>query len=269
MPNPKKSITNFRSRDHTHSWPVLPHARVYLLETWIWDSSSDFRFTSFSFLIGRFQKLSFCVRLPPSSLARWFAQLHLILFMKWILLKFSLSFFLMINNFILSFILILRTDLSNAFNYGVSNISLKDTLIYTTQEKFLIHILPQQYHMSQKNGPQLNKTNGQVNKTLFFSLASGFSGLNVRPHYAVWYTVAQSGKAAQQKSHHAVSICGRCAGLAAACRSMRRGLKIWLANCRSHQRKPRGIWWVRGFKMVSASFRKNQTKFTSLIPQFL
>ncbi len=32
--------------------------------------------------------------------------------------------------------------------------------------------------------------------------------------------------------------------------------KIRSANCRSHQKKPRGIWWVSGFKMVSASLRK-------------
>ncbi len=66
---------------------------------------------------------------------------------------------------------------------------------------------------------------------------------------------AHSGTA-WQKSRHAASICGHCLSSAAACCSMLHSLKIWSANCRSHQRKPRGIWWVRGFKMVSASLRK-------------
>ncbi len=81
-------------------------------------------------------------------------------------------------------------------------------------------------------------------------------------------TVAKCFKAARQKLRHATSICGRCVGLAVACRLMLCRLKIRSANCRSHQKKPRGIWWVRGFKMVSASLRKNQTKFADLIPQF-
>ncbi len=37
-------------------------------------------------------------------------------------------------------------------------------------------------------------------------------------------------------------------------------VKIRSANCQSHQRKPRGIWWVKGFKMVSASLRKKSDK---------
>ncbi len=45
-------------------------------------------------------------------------------------------------------------------------------------------------------------------------------------------------------------------GVASACRSMLRGLKIQSVNCRSYQKKPRGIWWIRGFKMVSASLKK-------------
>ncbi len=67
---------------------------------------------------------------------------------------------------------------------------------------------------------------------------------------------AHSGKVARQKWRHATSICGHCVGLAAACCSMLPSLKIWSANCWSHQKKPHGIWWVRGFKMVSASLRK-------------
>ncbi len=69
---------------------------------------------------------------------------------------------------------------------------------------------------------------------------------------------AQIGKV-QQKLRHATSICGRCVGLAAACRSMLCGLKIQSANCRSHQKKSRGIWWIRGFKMVSVSLKKKIT----------
>ncbi len=65
--------------------------------------------------------------------------------------------------------------------------------------------------------------------------------LKVRPHYAARHTAAKCGKATWQKLRHAASICGRCIGLAAACRSMLRGLKIRSANCRSHQKKPRGI----------------------------
>ncbi len=84
--------------------------------------------------------------------------------------------------------------------------------------------------------------------------------IKVHPHYAVRHTVAQGDKAAQQKSRHAASICGRCVGSVAACHSTLRGLKIWSANCWLHQTKPRGIWWVRGFKMVSASLRKKSDK---------
>ncbi len=65
--------------------------------------------------------------------------------------------------------------------------------------------------------------------------------LEVRPHYAARHIAAKCSKAAWQKLRHATSICGRCVGLAAACRSMLRGLKIQSANCRSHQKKPRGI----------------------------
>ncbi len=80
--------------------------------------------------------------------------------------------------------------------------------------------------------------------------------IKVRPHYAAWHKAAKCGKAIRQKLHHATSICGRCVGLATACRSMLHDLKIRSANCQSHQKKPRGIWWIRGFKMVSASLRK-------------
>ncbi len=66
-----------------------------------------------------------------------------------------------------------------------------------------------------------------------------------------WHTAAKCGKAARQKLRHATSICGCCVGLAAACRLMLRRLKIRSANCWSHQKKQCGIWWVRGFKMVS------------------
>ncbi len=83
-----------------------------------------------------------------------------------------------------------------------------------------------------------------------------FCYLKVRPHYAARHKAAECGKAAWQKLRHATSICGPCAGLAVACRSMLCGLKIWSTNCQSHQKKPRGIWWVRGFKMVSANLRK-------------
>ncbi len=84
--------------------------------------------------------------------------------------------------------------------------------------------------------------------------------LKVHPHYAAWHTAAHRGKVAQPKSLHAASICGRCIDSAATYCSMLRTLKIWSANCRSHQRKPRGIWWVRSFKMVSASLRKKSDK---------
>ncbi len=80
--------------------------------------------------------------------------------------------------------------------------------------------------------------------------------IKVHPHYAAPHTVAKCGKATWQKLRHATSICGHCVGLPAACRSMLRGLKIRSANCQSHQKKPRGIGWVRGFKMVSASLGK-------------
>ncbi len=80
--------------------------------------------------------------------------------------------------------------------------------------------------------------------------------VKVRPHYATWHTAGKCDKATRQKLRHATSICGCCVGLAVACRSMLHGLKIRSANCQSHQKKPRGIWWVRGFKMVLASLRK-------------
>ncbi len=80
--------------------------------------------------------------------------------------------------------------------------------------------------------------------------------LQVRPHYATRHTAAKCGKATRQKLRHATSIGGRCVGLAAACHSTLRSLKIRSVNCRSHQKKPRGIWWVKGFKMVSANLRK-------------
>ncbi len=86
------------------------------------------------------------------------------------------------------------------------------------------------------------------------------TSLKVCPHYAVRHTVTQRGKAVQQKFHHAASIYGHCVGSAAACCLMLCDLKIWSANCRFHQTKLRSIWWVRGFKMVSASLRKKSDK---------
>ncbi len=68
-----------------------------------------------------------------------------------------------------------------------------------------------------------------------------FIYIKVRPHYAARHTAAKCGKAAWQKLRHTTSICGRCIGLAAACHSMLRGLKIQSANCRSPQKKLRGI----------------------------
>ncbi len=65
--------------------------------------------------------------------------------------------------------------------------------------------------------------------------------LKIHPHYAVWHTATQCSKAAQQKLHHAASICGHCIGSAAACHLMLHGLKILSANRWSHQRKPRDI----------------------------
>ncbi len=50
--------------------------------------------------------------------------------------------------------------------------------------------------------------------------------IKVHPHYAAWHTAAKCSKAERQKLRHATNICGRCVGLAAACRSMLRGLKI-------------------------------------------
>ncbi len=78
----------------------------------------------------------------------------------------------------------------------------------------------------------------------------------VHPHYAVWHTVAQRSKAAQQKSHHAASIYGHCVGSAAACHSMLRPknsigkLSVPSKEAARH----------RGFKMVSASLRKKSDK---------
>ncbi len=45
-------------------------------------------------------------------------------------------------------------------------------------------------------------------------------------------------------------ICGHCVRLAAACRSMLHSLKIWLANCLSHQRKSCDIEAVTLFSVV-------------------
>ncbi len=56
------------------------------------------------------------------------------------------------------------------------------------------------------------------------------ASIKVGPHYATRHKAAKCGKAARQKLHHATSICGRCIGFAAACRSMLRGLKIRLAQ---------------------------------------
>ncbi len=77
--------------------------------------------------------------------------------------------------------------------------------------------------------------------------------LRVHIHYAARHTAAQHGKATQQKSCHATSICERRISSAAACHSMLLGLKIWSTNCQSHQRKLRDIdattaclhsfWW--------------------------
>ncbi len=86
------------------------------------------------------------------------------------------------------------------------------------------------------------------------------AAVKVRPHYAAQHTAAKCGKATRQKLRHATSICGRCVCLASACRSMLRGIKIRSANCWSHQKKPRGIWWVRGFKVVSALLRKKSNQ---------
>ncbi len=79
------------------------------------------------------------------------------------------------------------------------------------------------------------------------------------PVYRYAHTMPR-GKATQQKLSHAISICGCYIGSAVACHLMLCGLKIRSANCWSHQRKPRGIWWVSGFKMVSASLRKKSYK---------
>ncbi len=84
--------------------------------------------------------------------------------------------------------------------------------------------------------------------------------VKVRAHCAARHTAAKCGKAARQKLCHATNIDRHCVGLAAACRSMLRGLKIRSANCRSHQKKPCGIWGVRGFKMVLAILRKKSNQ---------
>ncbi len=94
----------------------------------------------------------------------------------------------------------------------------------------------------------------------FFYHSFAFGVVKVCPHYAARHTAGKCGKAAWQKLRHATSISGCCIGLTVACRSMQHGLKIWSANCRSNQKKPRGIWWVRGFKMVSASLRKKSVQ---------
>ncbi len=77
--------------------------------------------------------------------------------------------------------------------------------------------------------------------TLRLTLPYLTSYLKVCPHYAARHTAAKCGKDARQKLCHATSICGRCVDLAAVCRLMLRGLRIRSANCRSHQKKPRGI----------------------------
>ncbi len=79
---------------------------------------------------------------------------------------------------------------------------------------------------------------------LFTALVTRISTLphlKVHPYYAARHTAAKCDKAAWQKLRHATNICGRCVGLAATCRLMLRGLKIRSANCRFHQKKPRGI----------------------------
>ncbi len=90
-------------------------------------------------------------------------------------------------------------------------------------------------------------------------VANCCANVKVRLHYAVRHKAAKCGKTAWQKLRHDTSICGRCVGLAAACRSMLRGLKIRSANCRSHQKKPRGIWWIRGFQNGISQFEKKIT----------
>ncbi len=65
----------------------------------------------------------------------------------------------------------------------------------------------------------------------------------------------QSAARPRGKSCTTTSICGRCVGLSAECRSMLRGLKIRSANCRSHQSKPRGTFHSFGnLKKVCKKF---------------
>ncbi len=79
-----------------------------------------------------------------------------------------------------------------------------------------------------------------------------YSIVKVCPLYATRHRVAQP----RSKSRAMPQVYVDVALAAAACRSMLHSLKIRSANCRSHQRKPRGIWWVSGFKMVLASLKK-------------
>ncbi len=92
--------------------------------------------------------------------------------------------------------------------------------------------------------------------TLRYCRAPKYGSLKVCPHYATQHTAAKCGKAAWQKLRYATGICGHCVGLAAAYRSMLCSLKIRSANCRSHQKKPRGIWWVRVSKWYQPVWEK-------------
>ncbi len=57
--------------------------------------------------------------------------------------------------------------------------------------------------------------------------------VKVRPHYAARHTAAKCGKSCAMPQVYV--------DVASACRSMLHDLKIRSANCRSHQKKPRGI----------------------------
>ncbi len=109
----------------------------------------------------------------------------------------------------------------------------------------VLHILKIELERCSKYEPICERFNFLIN---ICHESVSVEDVKVRPHYAARHTAAKCSKAAWQKLRHATSIYGLCVGLAAACRSMLRGLKIRSANCRFHQKKPRSIWWVKGFQ---------------------
>ncbi len=78
------------------------------------------------------------------------------------------------------------------------------------------------------------------------------------PHSTQQHSVARPCSKSRTMPQVCVDVAS--ARLAVACCLMLHGLKIWSANCRSYQRKPRGIWWVRskGFQNGISQFEKKK-----------